>query len=126
MTLSTASYRLWTPDAGIPVRTSAGAPRIPPAPLVEWETVYPPWALVRGRLDHDTYRRRYRHMLHQLTPKVLAELQDLRDGYDASLCLLCHCDLLRDGAWCHRRFLAGWITQHTGEDIPEVASRSKP
>ena len=117
MTLSTASYRLWTPAAGVPVRTSAGAPRIPPAPLIEWETVYPPWALVRGRLDHDTYRRRYRHQLHRLTPKVLAELQELREGYDAPLVLLCHCDLAE--GFCHRRFLAEWITQHTGEAIPE-------
>jgi hypothetical protein len=48
---------------------------------------------------------------------VLAELQELQEGYCAPLVLLCHCDLAR--GFCHRRMLAEWISQHTGATIPE-------
>jgi hypothetical protein len=123
VTLATSSYRLWRPDLGVPVRTSVGPPRWFPDPLIEWPTVYPSWALVRGKLDQPTYRRKYRHQLHRLTPKVLAELHDLQEGYCAPLVLLCHCTR----GFCHRRFLAEWISQHTGEDIPELPGfRAKP
>ena len=118
MTLSTCSYRLWRPDLGIPVRTSVGPPRSFPDVLVEWPTVYPPWPLVRGKLDQATYRRRYRHQLHRLTPKVLAELQELREGYCAPLVLLCHCDLAR--GFCHRRMLAEWISQKLDLGVAEI------
>lgn len=117
--LATASYRLWRPDLGFPVRTSIGPPRFLQAPLVEWPTVYP-WGLFGADLDHDIYRRRYRHRLHRNTPKVLAELADLQAGYDAPLVLLCHCDLSKPDARCHRTMLAEWITQKTGEEIREV------
>ena len=119
MTLSTCCYRLWRPDLGVPVRTSVGPPRSFPDVLVEWETVYPAWALVRGNLDQPTYRRHYRHQLHRLTPKILAELQELQEGYCAPLILLCFEDLSKPDVWCHRTMLAEWINQKTGEDVPE-------
>ena len=115
--LSTGSYQRWTPAQGVPVRTSAGAPRWFPEPLVEWPTVYPSWALVRGGVAEEEYRRRYRHQLHRQTPAILRELQDMRDGYDQPLCLLCWC--VR--GFCHRRFLAEWLEQHLDETIPEIS-----
>jgi uncharacterized protein DUF488 len=66
-----------------------------------------------------SYRRRYRHQLHKLTLKLLAELQDLRGGYDQPMVLLCHCDLTRPDGWCHRTILDEWISQKTGDDVPE-------
>jgi len=102
---------------GVPIRTSVGAPRSFPAPLVEWPTVMP-WGLLEVT-DPAEFRRRYRHQLHRKTPKILAELQELQDGYCAPLVLLCFEDLSRPGVWCHRSLLAEWISQHTGETIPE-------
>jgi hypothetical protein len=117
VTLFTCSYRLWRPDHGVPVRTSVGPPRSFPDVLVEWPTVYP-WGIYNADLDEQTFRRKYRHQLHRKTPKVLAELQELREGYDAPLVLLC---FEPAGSFCHRTLLAEWISQHTGEAIPEVA-----
>jgi hypothetical protein len=65
---------------GVPVRTSVGAPRSFPAPLIDWMTVAP-WGLL-DVTDPDEFRRRYRHRLHSKTPKILAELQELQEGYD--------------------------------------------
>jgi hypothetical protein len=80
--------------------------------------VWPPWNLVRAGLAEADYRRRYRHQLHRRqTPAVLAELQELQEGYCAPLVLLCHCDLAR--GFCHRRMLAEWLEAHLGETIPE-------
>ena len=46
------------------------------------------------------------------------ELQDLQEGYDQDLCLLCFCGLTRPDGWCHRTMLGEWISQKTGEDVP--------
>ena len=78
---------LWA--MAVPTDVLVGTPISFPDVLVEWPTVYPPWSLVRGPLDQASYRRRYRHQLHRLAAKVLAELQE-REGYDAPLVLLCH------------------------------------
>ena len=64
------------------VRTSVGPPRSFPDVLVEWPTVYP-WGIYHAGLDEQTFRRKYRHQLHRKTPKVLAELQELQEGYCA-------------------------------------------
>ena len=116
--IGTSSYRLWRPDLGVPVRTSVGPPRFMQAPVVEWPTVYPPWALVRAGLPEADYRRRYRHQLHRLTPKILHELEERQEGYCAPLVLCCHCNLAK--GWCHRRMLAEWISQKLGVEVPEV------
>jgi hypothetical protein len=123
VTIATCSYRAWREEMGVPIRTSVGAPRAFPAPLVEWPRVWPPWSLVRAGLAEADYRRRYRHLLHRQTPAILRELEDLRDGYAADLVFLCFCDLTKPGGWCHRSMLAGWITEHTGETIPELGRR---
>jgi hypothetical protein len=117
--LATCSYRLWRPDYGVPIRTSVGPPRSFSAPLAEWPTVYP-WGIYNLDLDEETFRRKYRHQLHRRTPKILAELADLREGYDQPIVLLCFEDLSKPGAWCHRRLLAEWISQKLGEKIPEL------
>jgi hypothetical protein len=114
--IATCSYRAWTEEMGVPIRTSVGAPRSFPAPLVEWPTVYP-WGTYNLDLDEATFRRKYRHQLHRTTPKVLAELQELREGYDAPLVLLC---FEPAGMFCHRMLLAEWLREHLGQEIPEL------
>jgi hypothetical protein len=102
---------------GVPVRTSVGAPRSFPAPLVEWPAVYP-WGIYNLDLGEATFRRKYRHQLHRKTPKILAELQELREGYDQPLVLLC---FEPAGTFCHRRVRAEWISQHRGRRSPSVS-----
>lgn len=115
--LFTSSYRAWRPELGVPVRTSLGAPRWMQAPLVEWRSVYPWGLLTRPRLEPEEFTRRYRHRLHQRTPRILAELQELREGYgDVVLC--CHEPA---GAFCHRRVLAAWLEEKLGEPVEEVS-----
>lgn len=116
MSLATCSYRAWKEELGVPVRTSVGAPRSFPAPLVEWPTVYP-WGIYNLELDEATFRRKYRHQLHSKTPKILAELQEMREGYDQPLVLLC---FEPPGAFCHRTLLGEWIMQKTGEPVEEL------
>jgi hypothetical protein len=65
------------------------------APLVEWPAVYP-WGLFGKGLDEPTFTRRYRHRLHRLTPRIMRELTELREGY-GDMVLLCHEDLTRPG-----------------------------
>ena len=59
---------------------TVGLPKWFGAPLVEWRTVAP-FGLLGAGLDQVEYRRRYRHRLHRLTPRLLRELTELREGY---------------------------------------------
>jgi hypothetical protein len=100
------------------VRTSLGAPRWRSAPLVDWPATYP-FGLFGKGLDEATFCRKYRARLHRQRRRILAELQELRKGY-GDLVLLCHEDLTKPGAWCHRTILARWITDQLGESVEEV------
>jgi len=40
--------------------------------------------------------------------------------------LLCHEDLSKPGAWCHRRMFAEWWTQHTGDMVEELMAIPVP
>jgi hypothetical protein len=102
---------------GVPVRTSVGAPRSFPAPLVEWPTVYP-WGIYNLDLDEATFRRKYRHGLWSKKPKVLAELSEFQAGYDQDLVLLC---FEPAETFCHRTVLAGWLEEQLGETISELS-----
>jgi hypothetical protein len=117
VTILTCSYRAWREKMGVLVRTSVGAPRAFPAPLVEWPVTYPVGLL--DITDPAEFRRKYRHRLHSKTPRVLAELAELREAYaPLSLVLLCFEDLAKPGAWCHRTLLGEWISQKLGEEVP--------
>ena len=100
---------------GVPVRTSLGAPKWMTAPLVDWPTVYP-WGLFGKDLDEATFTRKYRARLHRLTPRILRELQELREGY-GDLVLLCHEPA---GAFCHRVVLGRWLAEQLGEEVTEA------
>ena len=119
MTLYTASYRTVDPHRGVPIQTSIGAPRFVGYAVLKWEVVMP-FGLV-DLTDEAEFRRRYRHRLHSKTPRILRELEELQAAYDPTPLLLC-CweDLTKPGAWCHRTHLAAWISEHTGENIPEL------
>jgi len=101
---------------GVPVRTSVGAPRSFGAPLVEWPVTYPVGLL--EVTDPIEFRRRYRHLLHRKTPRILAELEELQEGYaPLAVVLLC---FEPAGTFCHRTLLGEWITERTGLEVPEL------
>jgi hypothetical protein len=117
--LWTARYGAIDPSIGVPVQTSIGTPRWVGYGLHRWDTVMP-WGLL-GEHDQEVFTRAYRHRLHQRTRRILAELADLHAAYDGwPLLLGCYEDL-RDGTrWCHRRVLAGWLSEHLAVEIPDV------
>jgi uncharacterized protein YeaO (DUF488 family) len=84
------------------------------APLVEWPTVYP-WSLFGKDLEPEEFTHRYRHRLHRRTPRILAELQELREAY-GDLVLLCH---EPPGKFCHRLVLGAWLAEQLGEEVVE-------
>jgi hypothetical protein len=100
---------------GVPVAITVGLPKWWPHGLVEWQTPAPVGLL--GVTDEAEFRRRYRHRLHRLTPRVLAELDELVESY-APERIVCLC-YEPPGAWCHRRLFAEWVEQKTGLLVPE-------
>jgi hypothetical protein len=84
------------------------------APLVEWPAVYP-WGLFGKGLEPADFTRLYRHRLHRLTPRIMRELRDLREGY-GDVALLC---FERSDAFCHRHVLLAWLQEH-GIPVEEV------
>jgi hypothetical protein len=112
----TSCYARFQPEWGVPVAVTVGLPGWFPRGLHEWRTVAP-FGLLEIT-DEAEFRRRYRARLHRLTPKVLRELDELRAMYAPErLILLC---FEAPGKWCHRRLLAEWIEQKTGEEVPEL------
>jgi uncharacterized protein DUF488 len=115
--LVTVRYAVVDPSRMVPVQTSIGRPGWVSFELVELRTVMP-WGVL-GESNPETFRRRYRHRLHQRTRRVFAELEELRETYAGwPLALCCFEDLRR--SWCHRTMLAGWLEEHLGEQIPDV------
>lgn len=125
---ATCDYQRFHPAMGVPVQTSLGAPKMPllyrPVPLRE---VMPDRSMLG--LDYDEYRRKYRHKLHRTTlTRVMAGVNRVRGEAraepDATIVLLCFENLgvnEHKGSlqWCHRSFLAQWLQEKTGEDVPE-------
>jgi uncharacterized protein YeaO (DUF488 family) len=85
------------------------------APLVEWPAVYP-YGLFGKDLEPEEFTRRYRHRLHRQTPRILAEVQELREGY-GDLVLCCHEPA---GTFCHRVVLGRWLSEQLGEEVTEA------
>jgi len=97
------------------VRTSLGTPRWFQAPLLELRSVMP-YGLFGKGLEPEEFTRRYRHRLHRLTPRIMRELQELREGY-GDLVLLCHEPA---GTFCHRLVLGRWLAEQLGEEVTEA------
>ncbi len=100
----------------MPIQTSIGRPRFIAYEVEPWPAVMP-WGLL-GEEDLQAFRRRYRHRLHRLTPRILAELAELLAKYDGwPLALLC---FERDPAQCHRSILAEWLREK-GVQVQELS-----
>jgi len=74
-----------------------------------------PVRVVQRRPRSRRVHRRYRHRLHRQTPRILAELQELREGY-GDLVLPC---FEPPDRFCHR-VLSTWLEEKLGEFVEEV------
>jgi hypothetical protein len=103
----------------VPVGISIGEPRFPLAYEVLYMRRLAPWGL-RGISDQDEFTRRYVARLDTIGLDAVAtgfrEISEAHDG--RGLCCLC---FEKPGVFCHRRVLAEWWEQQTGEPVPELA-----
>jgi hypothetical protein len=99
------------------VAITVGLPKWFPKPMVPWRTVAP-FGLLGAGLEPEEYRRRYRHRLHRLTPRITAELVEMRQAYAPADLILCCYEPA--GAWCHRVLLAEFLAELLGEEVTEA------
>ncbi|MFE7214585.1 hypothetical protein ACFU93_32515 [Streptomyces sp. NPDC057611] len=132
--VATCTFQEFQPAMGTPVRTTAGHPRfrLPYQLGGHAKLVTPPWPLVRAGLAEDAYEFQYRRMLNDAgIDAIREELLGIAgaNDLDAPVVLLCFDKLGVEGNWCHRSMAAKWLTEQTGELVPElgaVARARKP
>jgi Protein of unknown function, DUF488 len=112
----TASFAAVPAGLVVPVLTTVGTPRFVGFPMVEWRTVAP-YGLLQVA-DQEEFRRRYRHRLHRLTPRILAELRELVEAYAPTPLALCCFEA--DPVDCHRSILARWLREK-GVQVTELS-----
>jgi hypothetical protein len=112
----TASFAAVPAGLVVPVLTTVGTPRFVTFPIVEWRTVAPFGLL--GIQAPAEFRRKYRHRLHRLTPKVLAELRELVEAYAPTPIALCCFEA--DPTECHRSVLGEWLREK-GVQVQELS-----
>lgn len=130
MELATCTYQEFTPDMGAPIRTTAGHPRFPLGYELAGHArlVTPTRELLAQNLPRDAYEFSYRRILNSYgIDRIYAELAGLAArNAGARLVLLCfdRFDRLKPAdAWCHRRMLATWWLEQTGEEVPELGAQ---
>jgi hypothetical protein len=116
MQLYTARYQEFLPEWGIPVRSTAGAPRFHLNYQLAgwWRGVTPEREWLH--LPFVDFRRLYRHKLHK---QGLERLMDAAEGFvpagedptHARLVVLCYEDVRKCDQWCHRELMAEWFTE---------------
>lgn len=117
MNLSTSSYHRYRPEWGRAIRTSVGRARWFPHDQVHARTLTP-FGIFGVIHDPDEYAAAYLARLDRYGQQVLDELARLTNG--AGGVLLCHCNLSKPGAWCHRTLAADWLAERLGLDVAEV------
>lgn len=134
---ATASYRNYQPWMGLPIRTTAYAPRyrLP----YELHGSIPELAPARSwlELDRETFEPLYQAKVdEELGPypylrfwEIARELRLATGGPGkrvkprARLVMLCFCDL--EKTWCHRQLISGWFFRSVGVDCPELTPRGE-
>ncbi|WP_329326711.1 hypothetical protein [Streptomyces sp. NBC_01689] len=130
-TLATCTYQEFTPDMGIPVRTTAGHPRFRLGYKVAGhaKTLTPTRALLAQNLPEDAYEFSYRRQLTEVgIDAIRAELEAIAAQHESGrpLVLLCFDRLNKPGNWCHRTQAARFLTEQTGQEIPELGACPAP
>lgn len=131
--LATCTFQEFQPHMGTPVRTTAGRPRFSlPYPMTAHARLVTPTRELLNVKVRDAYEFQYRRLLNARGgfAAVQAELIRIADAYDPDrpLVLLCFDrfdQLPPPSDWCHRRMLASWITEHTGQEVPELGAQPR-
>lgn len=127
--LSTASYRRFKPEMGLPVQASNGAPKYPLSYEIGFNAkpIYPRWQLVKADLTEIGFRDAYWRDLDRIgvvkLSTMFANIAAVSDSTD--LVLLCF-EELTSGQFCHRRHFAQWWLENTGEEVPEHGPTDEP
>lgn len=127
MQLATCTYQEFTPDMGMPVRTTVGYPRFKLAYTIAGHAhlITPAkWMLTLG---YDAFAEAYRNRLDDAgVDAIRTQLEQIPAGAGQRLVLLCFDRLDRPGVWCHRTLFATWWQEHTGEQVPELGALPRP
>ena len=119
-TLATGRYQTWRPEDGVPIRTTVGAPKFWRGPDLVDGRVMAPYGLLSDDLTTDEARRRYRQRLDEQADGVAAALATIATEHPGQpLVLLCY-ENVQAGEQCHRRWLAGWLADRYGIEVPEA------
>lgn len=105
-----------------PVATSVGLPKFATGyQIADHAKLLAPYGLLDID-DEDEFTRRYVERLERYgAHKILGVLAGIaRREQTRGVALLCWEDLTKPDAWCHRRVLADWIEQQTGQHVPEL------
>ena len=95
------------------------APRGTPAGYRIYKALAPTKEMLK--MEIGPYREKYfGEILAALNPfSVWMELHSLANGHEPVL--MCWEDISEPGAWCHRRMVAEWLKEKTGEDVHELS-----
>jgi hypothetical protein len=70
-------------------------------------------------LEEPEFAIAYTSKLDRLGASPIQIALELAGNHGAAV-LLCWEDLTKPGVWCHRRILAAWLEQQTGEPVDEL------
>jgi hypothetical protein len=102
----------------VPVGISIGEPKFPLGYQCVYVTRLAPWGL-REISDDEEFTRRYRDRLDAIgIDQVQRRFRSISAAHDdRGLSFLC---FEPAGAFCHRRVLASWYEEQTGQHVPEL------
>ncbi|WP_406128026.1 ParB/RepB/Spo0J family partition protein [Streptomyces sp. NBC_00989] len=127
--LATCTYQEFTPDMGIPVRTTVGRPRwrLPYELAGHAKTLTPTRDLLKIEAE-DAYEAGYRALLTTRgIDAIRAELEEIAAQYESGrLVFLCFDKLSVANNWCHRSYAARYLSEHMGLTIPELGACTAP
>jgi hypothetical protein len=135
MAIYLCSFKEFTAKQGptrLPVRTSIGYPRHPPAyrdEMVNLKELHPnkEWLWPKG-LPYDQFVEAYRTKLDQIgVDTIQARFRELqRNSGREDLVLLCYEVLATPAVWCHRTIFGNWWIERTGEEVIELGVEYEP
>lgn len=121
--LFTTSYRAFSPEWGLPVRTSNGHPKYGINYKLQYKAplLYPEWAMVKADLPMEQFNRRYEELMDERGIDNIKDMfQALADhSGENRLVLMC---FEKSPSHCHRRAFASWWMKRTGEPVLELPS----
>jgi hypothetical protein len=105
--------------------TLYGLRRPPPYPLYGRMTSMAPNKAMFHLEPYEAFRVQFMVLLESRLERIMFDLEEVRDHNPGkSVVLLCFEKLADEGGdvgeWCHRRLVAEFIEQKTGQEVPEL------